>query len=114
MVRSHLMKATVPATGNHLIKACLLIFLGIHGVYAGESINRLTESEERSGWKLLFDGTSLDGFKGYQQDTPGSGWHVIDGAIVRTESAGDLLTKKCTTVLKFNLNIEYVRQGIVG
>ena len=63
MARSHPMKATVPATGNHLIKACLLLLLGIHGVYAGESINRLTESEKRSGWELLFDGTSLHGFK---------------------------------------------------
>lgn len=105
MARSHPMKATVPATGNHLIKACLLLLLGIHGVYAGESINRLTESEKRSGWKLLFDGTSLHGFKGYQQDTPGSGWHVIDGAIVRTESSGDLLTKKMYD--SFEIQLEY-------
>ena len=75
------------------------------GVFADESINRLTESEKRSGWELLFDGTSLEGFKGYQQDTPGAGWQVIDGAIVRTEAAGDLLTKEMYD--SFEIQLEY-------
>ena len=105
MARSHSMNATISTTGNHLIKACLLLLLGIHGVYADKSINRLTESETRSGWELLFDGTSLHGFKGYQQDTPGAGWQVLDGAIVRTESAGDLLTKE--TYDSFEIQLEY-------
>ena len=34
--------------------------------------NQLTEAERRSGWQLLFDGASLDGFKGYQKDSPGN------------------------------------------
>jgi glucose/arabinose dehydrogenase len=75
------------------------------GVFADESINQLTESEKRSGWELLFDGTSLEGFKGYQQDTPGAGWQVIDGAIVRTEAAGDLLTKEMYD--SFEIQLEY-------
>ena len=105
MARSHSMNATVSTTGNHFIKAFLLLFVGIHGVLADESINRLTESEARSGWELLFDGTSLHGFKGYQKDTPGAGWQVLDGAIVRTESAGDLLTRE--TYDSFEIQLEY-------
>ena len=66
------MKATGFTTGKYFFTACLLLLVGIHGVLADESINRLTESEARSGWELLFDGTSLHGFKGYQQDTPGA------------------------------------------
>ncbi len=105
MARSHSMNATVSTTGNHLIKAFLLFLVGIHGVLADESINRLTESEARSGWELLFDGTSLHGFKGYQQDTPGAGWRVIDGTIVRDEAAGDLLTKEMYD--SFEIQFEY-------
>ncbi len=105
MARSHSMNATVSTTGNHLIKAFLLLLVGIHGVLADESINRLTESEARSGWELLFDGTSLHGFKGYQQDTPGAGWRVIDGTIVRDEAAGDLLTKEMYD--SFEIQLEY-------
>ena len=99
------MKATGFTTGKHFFTACLLLLAGMYGVFADESINRLTESEARSGWELLFDGTSLHGFKGYQQDTPGAGWQVLDGAIVRTESAGDLLTKE--TYDSFEIQLEY-------
>ena len=99
------MKATGFTTGKYFFTACLLLLVGIHGVLADESINRLTESEARSGWELLFDGTSLQGFKGYQQDTPGAGWRVIDGTIVRAEAAGDLLTKEMYD--SFEIQLEY-------
>ncbi len=67
--------------------------------------NQLTEAERRSGWQLLFDGASLDGFKGYQKDSPGNGWQVRDGAIVRADRAGDLLTSE--TFDSFELQLEY-------
>ena len=99
------MKAIRFQIGKHILAACLLLLAGMSCVFADESINRLTESEKRSGWELLFDGTSLDGFKGYQQDTPGAGWRIIDGAIVRTEAAGDLLTKEMYD--SFEIQLEY-------
>ena len=99
------MKATRFLIGKHILAAWLLLLPCMSGLFADESINRLTESEKRSGWELLFDGTSLEGFKGYQQDTPGAGWQVIDGAIVRTEAAGDLLTKEMYD--SFEIQLEY-------
>ncbi|CAN5287029.1 hypothetical protein BH09BAC3_BH09BAC3_37580 [soil metagenome] len=42
--------------------------------------NQLTEAQTKDGWKLLFDGKSLDGwriFKGKENDT----WEVADGTI---------------------------------
>ena len=99
------MKATKFLIGKYILAAWLLLLPCMSGVFADESINRLTESEKRSGWELLFDGTSLEGFKGYQQDTPGAGWQVIDGAIVRTEAAGDLLTKEMYD--SFEIQLEY-------
>ena len=99
------MKATKFLIGKYILAAWLLLLPCMSGVFADESINQLTESEKRSGWELLFDGTSLEGFKGYQQDTPGAGWQVIDGAIVRTEAAGDLLTKAMYD--SFEIQLEY-------
>lgn len=99
------MKATKFLIGKYVLAAWLLLLPCMSGLFADESINRLTESEKRSGWELLFDGTSLEGFKGYQQDTPGAGWQVIDGAIVRTEAAGDLLTKEMYD--SFEIQLEY-------
>ena len=99
------MNARAFPTTKHILTAWLLLLVGISGVFGDESINRLTESEKRSGWELLFDGTSLHGFKGYQQDTPGAGWQILDGTIVRTEAAGDLLTKEMYD--SFEIQLEY-------
>ena len=53
------MNATAFPTTKHILTAWLFLLVSISGVFADESINRLTESEKRSGWELLFDGTSL-------------------------------------------------------
>jgi hypothetical protein len=47
------------------------------------------------GWRSLFDGHSLAGWRGFATVKPGAGWKVADGAIVLSgESAGggDLVT----------------------
>jgi hypothetical protein len=55
--------------------------------------NKLTSAEKSSGWKLLFDGTSLQGWRGYKTEEIGAGWKVQDGALVLTAAkAGDIMT----------------------
>jgi alpha-3'-ketoglucosidase len=56
--------------------------------------NTLTPEERRAGWKLLFNGRSLDGWRGYQMKKAPAGWQVVDGAITRTAEGGDLITRK--------------------
>ena len=46
------------------------------------SVNALTADERSSGWQLLFDGQTLDGWKRYGRDTIGPLWSVKEGAIV--------------------------------
>jgi cytochrome c len=43
--------------------------------------NTLTESEKKAGWKLLFDGKTLDGWRNYGKATIGSDWVVEDGSM---------------------------------
>lgn len=50
-------------------------------VSAPDSVNTLAESERTAGWRLLFDGASLDGWRGYQRDSIPGGWTVEEGAI---------------------------------
>jgi 3-keto-disaccharide hydrolase len=45
--------------------------------------NSLTTDEKDAGWKLLFDGKTTDGWRGYQKDSMPPGWKVIDGLLVR-------------------------------
>jgi hypothetical protein len=54
--------------------------------------NALSPAERAAGWQLLFDGRTLEGWRGLKATAPGDGWAVLDGAIVRTHPSGDLLT----------------------
>ncbi len=66
--------------------------------------NALTEAEKADGWKLLFDGKSMEHFRNMKKQTIGKGWIIDDGAIHlnakqnekghwQSEDGGDLITK---------------------
>lgn len=55
-------------------------------------INTLTDAEKAAGFKLLFDGKTADGWRGYKQKTLPSGWKVIDGNLTRVGGGGDIIT----------------------
>ncbi len=46
------------------------------------SPNALTEEEKAAGWELLFDGTTLNGWKRYNRDSIGPLWVVQEGMLV--------------------------------
>ena len=47
--------------------------------------NTLTETEKAAGWKLLFDGKTTTGWRGYKMDEMPPGWKVIDDAMVKVK-----------------------------
>ena len=49
----------------------------------GTTVNTLTEQEMDDGWELLFDGETMDKWRGYRQDGIPKGWAVEDGCIVQ-------------------------------
>ena len=52
----------------------------------------LTAAEKAAGWKLLFDGKSLAGWRGYKTETPPTGWRAENGVLIRDGEGGDLMT----------------------
>ena len=49
---------------------------------AADAPNTLTAAEKAAGWRLLFDGSSTAGWRGYNKpDTSGLRWVVKDGAV---------------------------------
>jgi cytochrome c len=52
--------------------------------------NTLTELQKADGWKLLFDGQSMQGWHNYGKTTIGAAWSIDDGAIhLQTKPKGD-------------------------
>lgn len=62
----------------------LLAFL-LPSAHAEPSPNTLSDAEKQAGWKLLFDGKTTDGWRGYKMDKMPPGWTVIDGVLTRTK-----------------------------
>ena len=66
-----------------LMLTLILSFLASGPVYGDTPLNKLTEAEKRSGWKLLFDDTSTENWRNYRKDSISKGWVVKDGTLQR-------------------------------
>lgn len=57
--------------------------------------NTLTEKEKNDGWRLLFDGKTTEGWRGYgKQSFPKTGWKVENGCLIKIKGqrGGDIIT----------------------
>jgi hypothetical protein len=73
-----------------------------------EPLNQLSPTEVREGWKLLFDGKDLEGWRSYRKpNAPDHGWEVKDGILTCVAGAhgGDLITEQKFT--DFDLRWEW-------
>lgn len=53
-------------------------------------VNQLTPAERAAGWKLLFDGSTSRGWRGFHRsDFPAAGWTVKDGCLMHTAGGGE-------------------------
>lgn len=59
---------------------------------ADQNSNTLTPAERAAGWRLLFDGKTLDGWRAFESTAPPPGWKAIDGALALDAAGGDILT----------------------
>jgi len=78
-----------------LLAACLSYPVAAQTKKAGAPTdNTLTKAEKAAGWTLLFDGKSMDQWRGFHKDNVPSSWQVQDGAIALTgKGGGDIITK---------------------
>ena len=70
--------------------------------------NQLTEAEKQTGWKLLFDGHTTKGWRGYTLSAmPAKGWRVEDGLLKKVggDRGGDIITDE--TFNDFDLTWEW-------
>jgi hypothetical protein len=56
---------------------------------AGQAPNTLSREEKKEGWNLLFDGKTMNGWRGaYLDSLPAKGWEVKDGILMVETSGG--------------------------
>jgi len=77
-----------------------------------ETPNQIGAAEAPGGWRLLFDGETLDGWRGWNKDgVPDQGWDVVNGCLRHTQGGGDLITTD--TFTDFELAFEWkVARGV--
>jgi hypothetical protein len=83
--------------------------------------NTLTAAEKAAGWKLLFDGKTTTGWRGFHRDAmPEQGWVVEDGAIKHVAGregatgGGDIITVSEYGNLDFSVDWKITPGGNSG
>jgi hypothetical protein len=81
---------------NILAWLLVAIMCAMPGTAFPQEHNSLSETESRDGWRLLFDGKSTTGWRGYRSETVPESWKVENGSLLarreQGKSAGDIIT----------------------
>ena len=100
--------------GIAFMKSIILLTALALPVFAGEP-NTLSDKEKSDGFKLIFDGKSLDGFRNYKKETVDPKWVIQDGAITLTaKGGGDLITKNQYEDFEFRFEFKIAPEGNSG
>jgi hypothetical protein len=93
------------------------------GVYVINNIpNKLNSYEKQSGWKLLFDGKTSNGWIGaYKKTFPPNGWEIKDGEIralasqgKESANGGDIVTKDQYSAFDLSFDFSLATGGNSG
>ena len=53
----------------------------------------LPAAQSAPAWRTLFDGKSIDAWRGYKLTTVPDGWKVVDGTLAKDGHSGDLISR---------------------
>lgn len=93
------------------------------GIYVVNLVpNKLIPYEQQSGWKLLFDGKTTNGWVGaYKNTFPEKGWQVQDGVLKvlpstggESTNGGDIVTKKQYSAFELSFDFKMTKGANSG
>lgn len=76
--------------------------------------NTLTAAQQDSGWKLLFDGKTLNQWRGYQNTAAPVGWRADSGVIIKDSSAEDIVTRNSFANFDLEMDWKLTQGGNAG
>ena len=86
-----------------------MVILGA-GCKSARKLNPISPKEQKSEWKLLFDGKTMNGWRTYQKPDIHDGWKAVDGVLTRVGGGGDIVTTE--EYANFDLVLEWrVEEG---
>ena len=60
--------------------------------HAQQTANTLTPAEQAAGWRLLFDGETLNGWRGYKSQSVPAAWRARNGLLEKDTGTADIIT----------------------
>ena len=100
------MSRVLPTAVGFLVAAVSAVALSAGAVRAADDPpNTLTAKEKAEGWRLLFDGKSLSGWRAFKSETTPAAWKAVDGTLARVaDGGGDIMTSQqyATFELKYD------------
>lgn len=83
--------------------------------------NELTKAEKKAGWKLLFDGKTLNGWRGFHKESAPAIWVVENGTITKPKGTaenrklgGDMITTEQFENFEFSFEWKISQAGNSG
>jgi Domain of Unknown Function (DUF1080) len=83
-----MMRYTAPALACGLLGVLLVASLGAQKAPSSGAPTALTAEETKAGWKALFDGKTLNGWRGYKKTGSEGRWVVEDGLLTLPKNDG--------------------------
>lgn len=108
------MKKTTLFFSIFVISATMLTQTG-----KSQTQNSLSKNEKKQGWTMLFDGKTLDGWKGFNSDKMFGCWSAANGEMIcrgegGSETAGDIITVQQYENFEMSLQWKITKAGNSG
>jgi hypothetical protein len=83
----------------------ILLLANMSASCALRGANSLSSGDRAAGWRLLFDGRSLENWRGYKTDAVPAGWRVANGTLTKDAPVADIVSKE--QFADFELELEW-------
>src|SRR5256712_8854975 len=96
---------TVARSAALAAAAVLVLLPAVAPALSAQAPNTLASGAAAAGGRLLFDGKTTAGWRGFKMDSMPAGWQVVDGALPGVAAAGDIVTRE--QFRDFELSLEW-------
>ena len=94
--------------------ALALALTGAQATAQLAALNTLSVAEKAAGWRLLFDGTNMSAWRGYQMAEVPSEWKVVDGTLSKTRTTEDIITRQQFSDFELRIDWKVASRGNSG